>query len=694
MKRSINLFIAVLMGSLALGACATQSKPTHTGRSPKSLETMKDNLLRFEYAPGELTQLCEDSMNNAKLALDEIAAIPPSQRTIANTLLAFERATAEVNDVAGPLTFMGYVSTDQKIHDEGQACEEKLGPFFVELSTRKDLYDAIKDATPRNENEKRLLSETLRDFEQQGLKLPAEKLAEMKKLKQELSVIESQFQAALNNDVSSVELTEAELDGVSEDFKSRLKRSAAGNFVVTTKNPDYMHIRENAKNSEARKKVQLAYYNKGGEKNVQLLEQAVVLRQKISKLIGLKSWADYRTWGRMAKNGDTALKFLNGLKAKLALRAKQDQAKLLKFKKSLDPSATDLKAWDLDYLAYQLKKRDYDLDSEKVKEYFPADRVVAGVFEIYSKLLGVKFVPMEGAKAWADGVQIFKIVDAKDGTERATFYADLYPRPLKYGHFAAFSLVMTHQNEDGSFQKPISAMVGNFDPPANGKPSLMKHTEVETYFHEFGHIMHQTLTRAPYASLSGTSTARDFVEAPSQLMENWAWSPKILEGLSGHYLNPKEKLPKQLIKKMLAAKDFNQGNMYTRQLMLGLLDMTYHTSTGPVDSTAIYAQIHKEIVGIEALEGAHFQGSFGHLMNGYDAGYYGYLWSEVYADDLFTRFGKRGLLARDHLLDPKVGMAYRRSILEKGRMLDADVVMKEFLGREPSSEAFFKRLGI
>jgi Zn-dependent oligopeptidase len=217
---------------------------------------------------------------------------------------------------------------------------------------------------------------------------------------------------------------------------------------------------------------------------------------------------------------------------------------------------------------------------------------------------------------------------------------------------------------------------------------LLSHDEVETLFHEFGHIMHQTLTKAPYASFSGTSVARDFVEAPSQMLENWVWDPKVLSSISGHYKDSKKKLPTHLLKQMIAARDFNQSYFYTRQLWLGNIDMAYHSNPGAqVDTTAIQQKLHKEITGVEAMPGTHFEAGFGHLM-GYDAGYYGYLWSEVYAQDMFTVFQKGGLLS------PKVGAHYRKVILEQGGMKDALDLVKEFLGRNPSPKPFYKRLKI
>jgi thimet oligopeptidase len=426
--------------------------------------------------------------------------------------------------------------------------------------------------------------------------------------------------------------------------------------------------------------------NRQATANTKLLQQAVSLRAQIATLMGYKNWVDYRTSsGRMAKNSQVIMDFLNGLKGKLSQRNQADFAQLLKFKQELDPKATSVDQWDVGYLSYQLQKRDYSLDEEKIREYFPADVVVAGMFEVYAKMLGVRYAEVKNAKMWADGVKLYEIHDAKDDRLIGYFYTDFYPRDGKYGHAAAFPLIAGRQL-GSKYSLPISAIVANLTPPSGGKPSLLSHDDVQTIFHEFGHIMHQTLTRAPYASLSGSSVAQDFVEAPSQMLENWVWSPQILAMLSGHYLDHSKKLPQSLLTQMIAARDFGQGTAYTKQLLYALFDMKIHMHGADVDVTKAYDDLYRQVMGQEPLAGAHFAASFGHLMGGYDAGYYGYLWSQVYAQDMFTQFPS------EDLTSATVGAHYRRTVLEQGNMKDALDILKEFLGRAPNNIAFFKKL--
>jgi len=643
--------------------------------------------VRSDYALGEITQLCDQAVTDSASQFDTIGQLPAELRTTDNTLLALENASTSLNDITTPLIFMAYVHTDKKIVEEGYACEEKVSQFSIGLGTRKDLYLAIKDAVARTPEEARLLSETIKGFENNGLQLPDAQLAQVKALMQQLSGIETQFAANINKDTTEVAFTAEELVGVPESFLARLKKTADGQFLVTLKGTDYYQVGENAISSATRQKMMLAYLNKAADKNTALLEEALLVRQKIAAMLGYSTWADYRTNGRMAKNSATVLSFLTNLKDKLKSRVGKDFDQLLTFKKELDPSATKVNPWDINYLTYQLKKRDFTLDDELIRNYFPSAQVIQGMFEIYSQVLGLRFEQVTDTTVWSPDVQLYKIFDAKTNEAIAYFYTDFIPRPMKYGHAAAFTLLTEKRLADGSRSLPVSAIVANFNPPSGDAPSLMSHDEVETVFHEFGHIMHQTLTRAPYASLAGTAVARDFVESASQIMENWVWDAGMLNRISGHYQTG-EKLPPALIEKMLAAKNFQQGRLTSGQLLYGLFDMTLHTTTGPVDATAVFNKLYQDTLGIDALEGGHFPASFGHLMNGYDAGYYGYLWSLVYATDMFTRFEQGGLL------NPDVGVAYRRSILEQGNMAEPMDLLRQFLGREPDMGAFLRKLGI
>jgi thimet oligopeptidase len=687
--QNIRLWVC-LFGVLSVGGVlgCTQAK-TKADINMKGHD-LSLNMIRSEYQAGEVTRSCEMAIQKAESALNALVS-EPQKESSRSTLLLFEKILADLGDETAPLTFMGYVSTSSAINTEGAGCAGKIGDFMVKVFTRRDLYESIKKSNAKNSDTRRLKSETLKAFEKNGLKLPDAKLATVRQWMQELNQKEVEFSKNLAQDTSSVHFTKEDLEGVPDQFLVRLERISDGKFNVTTKSTDFTQVMENASNAETRRKILLAYMNRSAEKNTILLEEAIVLRHKIANAIGFANWADYQTQDRMALNSKNVWSFLRDLKSKLAERNKKDLDDLLKLKIEGDPKARTLDQWDIPYYANQLKKRHYHLDDEKVREYFPANAVIAGMFEVYSKILGLKFVEVKDAKTWADGVQLYEIRDVTKNSGDHTvgyFYTDFLPRPLKYGHAAAFSLISGRSKDDGAYSKPVSAIVANMNPPSKDIPSLLNHREVVTLFHEFGHIMHQTLTKAPYASLSGSSVARDFVEAPSQMLENWVWSPEVLTLLSGHYLDSKKKLPPEMLKKLIDARDFNQGYFYSRQLYFALMDMTYHTSEEKLDTVAIADRLFEEMFGVKPIQEGHFPATFGHLMGGYDAGYYGYLWSEVYAADMFGHFESQGIL------NSKTGAKYRKYILEQGNMQPAAELLEEFLGRKPNNKAFLKKLHI
>ena len=695
----VSILASLSALSLAL-ACATNPTLVNAGTIPEktnSNQPASENkgdpskvIIRSDYKPKEITTLCDAALSDFENQIASIMALPKKKRSLANTLLAFEKMGADFSDRVQPLTFMGYVSTNTELSEEGNECEKKIGKFLASIYTRKDLYEVLKSA-PFHADVKasirRLRSETLQAFEENGMSLNPDQLKQLTSWKQELAELEAQFSKNLNMDQSTVEFSAAELAGVPEDFLKSLDKTANGNYIVTTKGPHYERVIENAVLGETRKKMAFAYENRAGTLNPKVLEQGILLRQKIAALLGYTTWADYRVHRRMAKDASTVLKFLNDLRAKLSDRKNEDLASLAALKKEKEKTDEPLNPWDIRFYSNLMLKEKFNLDSEKVREYFPADHVVSEMFKVYSQLLGVQFVEVQNGSTWDPSVKLYEIRDTEKNSLIGYFFADFFPRKGKYTHAAAFPLISGRQL--GKFYShPVASIVANFSAPENGKPSLMSHDQVSTIFHEFGHIMHMTLTQAPYATLSGSSVDLDFVEAPSQMLENWVYSAEILKKLSAHYQNPAEKLPEAMIQQLVAQRDFMQGYFYSRQIVLALTDMAYNTASGEVDTTQVYRDTYKQVMGFEPIQNSHFQAGWTHAMSGYDAGYYGYLWSDVYAADMFTRFEKEGLL------NASTGRLYRKFILEPGKMKDAKVLVKKFLGREPNNQAFLKKLHI
>jgi thimet oligopeptidase len=320
-----------------------------------------------------------------------------------------------------------------------------------------------------------------------------------------------------------------------------------------------------------------------------------------------------------------------------------------------------------------------------VRQYFPVEKVIAGVFGIYEKLLAVHFDELRPAIAWAPGVTEYSITDNATGAAIGWFFVDLYPRDGKYEHTAMFP-IRAGRAIPGGVQRPVSAIIGNWPPGEPGKQALLSHDDVITFFHEFGHLMHQSLSRAPYETLYGTNVRRDFVEAPSQMLENWMWQPSILKEISSSVTTGRP-LPDGLIQKMIAAKHVADGMNWSAQAFYASYDMRLHSAGAKVEPTALWFKLEKELTPLAGVPGTIPEAGFGHLMGGYDAGYYGYLWSRVYAQDMFSVFEKGGLES------PVVGMRYRKDILERGGLVEPDVLLHDFLGREVQYEPFYKYIG-
>lgn len=708
MKRHLSLallFVAAAACGPKNQASTDPAKPDSTSTStgattgawPKDyaeLQPIEGSPLRTELKPEQITSECAEAEKAAEARLAKLAAVPDASRTFAGTFEELDYTFAEWGQRVYRLGFLQHIHGDAKVREASAACEEKAGKWAVEVGARKDLYLAMKgylDNAGKKDTldaqQKRLVEITMRDFRRNGLELADEKREELVKIRQRLAELSTKFGTNLNEDKTSFTLKKADLEGLPADWIAAKKVDKDGNVTVTTKYPDYYPVMENAKKESTRRKMEVAFMNRGGAENLKLLDEAIELRAKAAKLLGYATHLDYVTEDRMARDGKTVTAFLERMKAGLkpGLEAETKKMQALKAADTKDKNAK-IQAWDWRYYQNQVKKRDYALDDEEIRRYFPQDKVLAGMFEVYERLFDVKFAELKDAKTWAKGVHLYEVRDAGSKRLLARFYMDFYPREGKYGHAAEFTLSQGHATRNG-YRIPWASLVMNFQPPKDGQPAFLSLNEVDTLFHEFGHVMHESLTTARYASQAGTSTARDFVEAPSQMLEHWVYQPEVLAMISRDPKDASKGMPAELAKKIVAARKYNAGVHYSRQLFLGTFDATIHTAE-KIDADKTAKELWLQVMAFPEDPGAHFAGTFGHMMGGYDGGYYGYLWSEVFAADMFTKFQENGIL------DPKTGRAYRDIILAKGRTVEPQELLKQFLGREPSEEAFLRLVGI
>ncbi len=651
----------------------------------------KDGVLHFNYRAQDLVPAEAAARVKLEKDLAALIAIPQEERTFENTIMGYERAFDNYGNALGMSGFLSYVSTDKQFRDAANDLQMQISQYMVDVATRRDVYKAIREYTDTNPRldpvQAKLVKEMLIGFKNSGMDLNDADLEKFKALNKEKAEYIIKFDKNIQEYKDPLAVTQEQLQGLGEDYIQKLSKTDDGKYLVTLDYPDYVPFMQNADDEQARKELEFKFNRRGGQENVELLEKTLTLRREIARLLGYKNHAELRLEDRMAKNPKTVMAFLKDLQKKLKPLGKKEDKEMIAYKNSkTGKNSRTLYSWESGYWSNKFRKENLELDSEKIKEYFPSQVVIDGMLDLFGGVFGITFEPVD-IPVWHPDVKAFKIKDKASGELVAYFYMDLYPREGKYKHAACFGLVEGEEKQDGTYQNPFVAIVANLNKPSGDTPSLLKHSEVETLFHEFGHVLHNALTKAKYSAFSGTSVSWDFVEAPSQMLERWAWDPQVLKKISKHYKTG-EALPDDLIKRMIAAKNFGAGGMYLRQDFFAQYDMTLHTADTTPDTTKLYFELTKKIRGLPLTKGTIPQASFGHIMGGYDAGYYGYLWSEVIAEDFFGEFKKNGIF------NPETGLKFRREILEKGGTLDEEKMVENFLGRPADNKPFLKSIGL
>lgn len=643
----------------------------------------------------ELQSRYDAAIDEANRAIDAIVAVPDGQRTYENTILAIDDMNARLDAAIGMLLFMAYVHPDPDMRDVSRKAYQDYSNWYVMLGKRPDLYEAVQSfgsTDPSLEGEHaRLLEYTLRDYRRAGMELTPEVRSELIEVEKEINRLSIEFDKNISADETVVFVTRDELEGMPPDWVEGLQE-IDGLYVIGMDTPTIVRILDQAPNEQTRQKIWMARKRRA-KKNVSILEKLVTLRAKQAELLGYAHASDFENEVRMSGDARTVAEFYDRLQPMLRGKAEKDYALLLEAKRADvgDPDAK-LNPWDFGYYMERIRERDYDVDSNIVSEYFPLEKVRDGLFEITERLYGIEYVPMEppaDAPLWHEDVEYFGVVDRASGELLGEFFMDMYPRPEdeKYGHAAQWGLVSRKAWTANAVQTPVAAVVCNFTKPTADKPSLLTHDQAETFFHEFGHCLHTILTESETARFAGTSVERDFVEAPSQMFEAWVWSPETLPMLSGHY-ETGDQLPPELLDRMIEAKTLCSGMLDENQVFYGMSDQAFHTITdGPVDTTQTGLDLYEQCTLFDPVDGTWFQASFGHL-TGYQGGYYGYLWSKVFAKDMEQRFETLGML------NPEAGAYYRKHVLGRGGTVDATVMLQDYLGREPSMDAYIRSIGL
>ena len=693
-----QLLASLVFCGLAISIRADELKSVDTFRDAaakaNSLLTVPD----WEPTPEAIDAAMKNAIATANAALDKIGAQDPSKVTFKSTIVALDDLAYQARLTANKATIIKETNKSEALRAAAESAVKSFQDWAVGVDYREDVYQAVKafeKTQPKlNGEDAKLFKETLRDYRRAGLELPPEKRKEVEQLRKKLSKLGTDFDSNIVGVQAPVVFTKTELDGVPDSFLGSpgIKTGDDAYTVKANVTWQYQAVMDNAKSEEVRKRLYAVRDSLAKDKNVAVLNQMLTLRNKIALRLGYKSWADYQTEIKMAKSGAGAEKYINDLVAgtEPKFAAEVEEMRKLKAAETKNPQAK-IGMWDFRYYTNQLKKERYAVDTEALRAFFPFQKTLEGMFAIYQGIFGLKFEQVAVPQKWIEDLQLYAVSDAKTGEPLGLFYLDMFPREGKFNHFAQFEIIGGKRLPDGKYQRPTVALVCNFPPPSEGKPSLLTHTDVETLFHEFGHALNSIVTRANYSRFAGTNVPGDFVEAPSQMLQNWVWDKKVLDTFAADYRDPVRKIPAETIEKLKEAKLATIGTYYRRQFAMASLDLALHAAhpeDQPYDCVAISNPILEKVFLPIAPE-TTFVAFFGHL-NGYDAGYYGYAWADAIAADMATVFES----SKEGYLDKQAGMRLRRDIYEPGDSRDITQSIEKFLGRKQSVQPFLAKIGI
>ncbi len=683
MMRKKLLLAAAL---LPLGVYA-QNKPTENPLLVHSNEP-----IQFEkFTAATLTDAVDKVIAKCNSQIKAIIAIPVGKQTISNTLMAFDEVSYNLSDLNGKVYIPSATFVDNKTRDEANKQLDRLSSYSSDLYLNVDLYNALKRfstspvAKTLNASQKKFLKENLVSFEINGTKLSEAGRKALKATNDKVILYANQFDKNIAESKDSIRFTLKELQGVPEAITRPWKRGE-NMYIVTINGPNYINIMKYADVENTRHAMLLKYMNRAYPASVKTLDSLLYYRNKLAGQLGFKTYAEYALVQKMAAKPSKVWSFLDDLRDKLTPYLSIYTNEQREIKHKLHPELTDsIYAWDNSYYGKKLLDTKYQLNTDEVKQYFEMNNTINGMFTVFQKLFNINIKEVKGLPVWYSKVRSFELY--KDGKKMGTFFLDLYPRPNKYTHFETANISLYHK-ANGKEILPVGTLICNFPEGTAEEPSLLTHSDVITMFHEFGHLINFLLCHPTIASQNAFAVKGDFVEAPSQFLENFCWNYNVLKLFAKNYKTGKP-IPLSLVNKMNKVRLLGVSNANIQQVYYAMIDFTYEDRYNQVKEKGA-VQVSKDLYKITHApfaEGTHFIYAFDHL-SGYGANYYGYLWSKVYAQDIFSVFEKHGVL------DQATGIKYRKTILEKGATEEESDMLKNFLGRKPNSKAFLRSMGL
>lgn len=644
----------------------------------------------WHLSAADIATQCRSAIDAARRDIAAtLARTPADQRSFANTIQPIETAIATEQTVTGPLAFLYAVAPDQAVRDSSTDCSQRVANYTVEINADPNIYQAAVRASEHGDAatpaDRQLVKLYVENGRRAGAGLDSAARARVAALFQRLNDLQQGYVAALASDSTRIELSAADTVGLSPQMRAGLTKASTG-FLIPVSESDQRDFLSTERNSQVRHRFMVAYYNRGGAANVERLQQAILIRDSLAHALGFPTWAAYQLDGKMAKDPARVTQFLDSIDQRLLSRARTELAQLAPLAQH-DHVAVPLTYWDYFYYEEQYKRTHFALDANVVRQYFPVDHVVPAVLTIYQELLGVRFTEVKPSNAWVGEVREFTVTDGQTGAPLGEFYLDLFPRPNKYENFAAVPFTPTFLRADGSRQPAAASIVGNWPRGEPGQPATLSHLQVIFFFHEFGHVMAALLDRSPYVTTGAGNVRQDFDEAPSLMLENWAWDPAVLKRISQR-VGTGAPLSDAMIRQMIAVKHLRDGEDQSVETFLSLYDMTLHMSPPTIDVMKTWTDLFPRLTPFANIDGTLPAANFPHVMAGLDVGYYSYLWAHVYAADMFTRFTTGGVF------NPTIGRAYRDDILARAATEEPDALVERFLGRQLSYNAFYRDVGI
>ncbi|MBV2235471.1 MAG: Zn-dependent oligopeptidase [Sterolibacterium sp.] len=631
-----------------------------------------------------LQQLQQQVAALEKLPLENAAATTATATASAAFLAAWNTLQISQEDIESPVYLLNNVAPDSAVRAAADDCLLEYNKFGSALLQNSAIYQRLRAVQPADAVDARLQKELREAFEDTGVALPAEKKQRMTQILERLEVLRQEFDRNIRDNPTRLRFSAAEVRGLPAGYLQRAQRDEAGNYLLGFDYPDYVPFMENAEDAAARQRYQFAFVNRGGERNLAVLNEIIALRQEMAALFGLPSYADFVLRRRMAGTAAAVHRFLDDVASQVRAVELRDLEELRQTKAEhlgLPLAQTTLQRWDVSYYQERLKRQRYAIDQEALRQYFPTAAALAWALDTASQLYGIRFQEAtEEVSRWHPEVRYFDVSDTQSGEFLGGIYLDLYPREGKYSHAAAFAVRGASRLQSQPAHQPrtpISVLVSNFDRQG------LNFNELETLMHELGHILHGVLSRTRYLDHAGTRVERDFVEAPSQMFEAWAQRLETVSRLADFCQPACPRVDAEMMQRLDAARRFGRGIHYARQHLYASYDMTVY---GPQAGNAL--AIWQEMESATPLghtPGTAFPGQFSHIIRGYGAGYYGYMWSEVLALDMLSQFGEQ-------LLNPAVGQRFRHEILERGGERSGAEMVRAFLQRGPSTRAFFAEI--